>query len=198
MRGLRISVAIVGLVGLLGLIGIAAANGAINVRNPENAERGKSHVVPPPLFPPPAESTYTPHPADQPIVSPTGNSVAQFKEMPAGLQAVAVHFPTPSSLPAEDLYFTILASIRYTGDGRIVMVSTARPSPAAAQQPMLLGNSTINLADGSTAWVNENMPRETPTSVVTVKNDLIITVAGNLSTDELTNLAGQVVIRAKE
>lgn len=190
---------------LLGLIAIGAiltasavtavASGLIiNVRNPGAVQKGPA-LVPPALLPPGQEG-YINWRSDTPITAPDGQPVAQLAKPPAGIaQAVAVYLPDDHSVqdPAEVSY-TILASIRYTGNGHTVFVSTARPSPAAAQQSTLLGNQTVKLANGVTAWMRARKGN-TPSQIVWVRDDLIITVAGDLALDDLQALAADVVIK---
>lgn len=180
---------------LLGVATAAVGSGFINIVNPENPA-----IIPaivPPQLAPPGQTGYTNQPAKAVITAPDKRPVAQFAAPPVDLaQGLAVNFP--HSRPEQDstiVAFAILASVRYTGNGQTVLVTTARPSSAAAQQPISLGNQTIKLDDGSTAWAMTGIPTDTPNQVVFLRNDLIITVASDLPINVLRDLAGQVIIK---
>lgn len=92
--------------------------------------------------------------------------------------------------------FEILTSVRYSGNGHELIITTARPSEAAAKQALILGDRAVQLGDGSEAWIsNDRRPfPDTPNEVVLVRDGLIITIASDLSLDELTGLATGVVV----
>ncbi len=75
-------------------------------------------------------------------------------------------------------------------------MTTARPSPEAARESWVLGDETIQLADGSLAWVSTDKPGETPNRLVIVKDDLIITVASDLPIETIQELASQIVVKS--
>jgi hypothetical protein len=132
------------------------------------------------------------------ITAPDGRPVAQLTLQPANLaQELLVSLPEGSEKtePESETYYEVLASIQYIGKEQAVVVSTARPSPTAAKQANALGDKTVKLADGKTAWIIEESPiMNMPNRVVWVEDGLIITVAGNLPIDELMKLATDVVI----
>jgi hypothetical protein len=179
-------------------VGSVAATGVLNVRNPEAA--GGAPAIPPPLLAPPGqEGAYTPRPGAQPIAAPDARPVAQLAAPVADLPNLAVSFPVSEAQAAGEgaarVAFEVLASVQYTGSGGRVLVTTARPSPAALQQPLGLGNKTIRLANGTTAWVTEGSRADLPNRVVFTVDDLIITVAGDLPLARLVALAAEVVMK---
>ncbi len=171
----------------------AFASGFLNVLNPETA---KGPAIVPPLLAPPGQAGYANQPAGEGIIAPDHRPVAQLLAPPADLaQSLAVNFPDgPSEASSATISYSILASVRYGGNGHTLLVTTARPSRAAAQQPTVLGNQTIKLRDGTTAWVTTGIPTDTPNQVVFLRDDLIITVAGDLPISSLAELAEQVII----
>lgn len=179
---------------LLTLGAAAAASGLINVRNPETV--GETPGLVPPLLAPPGQEDYIKQRSDVVIAAPDGRHIAQFANPPADLaQSIAVNLPDTQPVEANEVAYTILSSVRYEGHGHTVLVTTARPSPAAAQQPTVFGNQTFRLADGSTAWGMTGMPGEVPNRLVWVRGNLIITVASDLPLDDVKALAIGVIIR---
>ncbi|MCL4489712.1 MAG: hypothetical protein M1132_12345 [Chloroflexi bacterium] len=171
-------------------VGVSASR-LLTAINPEEA---KAPALVPPLLAPPGSSGYTP--ATSVIFAPDGRPVAQLSEAPADLgQRIAVNIPKTAGIEDSSVAYSVLASVRYEGSGQIVLVTTARPSPSAAQQPAVLGSQTIRLTNGITAWATEDMPGEVTNQVVFIEGDLIITVAGNVPTDLLKDLASRVTIK---
>ncbi len=173
---------------------VGLADGFMNVINPAAAR--VPAVVPPQLAPPKDAATYVNQPVGTVITAPDKRPVAQLAAPPADIgQEMAVYFPaTAATTDPATVSFQILASVRYRGDGHTVLVTTARPSGAAAQTPVALGNP-IKLADSSTAWSMTGVPSDTPNQVVFLRDDLIITVAGDLPIRSLQELAAQIVIK---
>lgn len=169
----------------------------INAINPETG-RGSQPVYhqAAPRLAPPGSAGYVPQQAGKPVAAPDGRPVAQLDVVPANLQNVTVSLPTPlTPPPAAHVAYQILASVRYEGAAHSVLVTTTRPTAAAAQQPTVFGSYTTQLANGTTAWARLNMPHREPNQVVFLHNDLIITVASDLSINDIKALAAQVVIR---
>ena len=179
---------------VLAAAGGAGATGAINVLNPET--RSSESVVVPPLLAPPGESGYLPVPANAPIAAPDRRPVAQLKEVPDDLANVAANFPFGVTVgDADRIAFRVLASVRYEGTAGRVLVTTADPSPAALERQLLLGSQTVQLADGSMAWITTGMPRPAPNRVVSVRDGLIITGAGDVPIERLQALVENIVVR---
>lgn len=190
----------VSLLALLLILGLAAvavrAYGGLLVQHPE--ERSAAPV--PPLLAPPGSEGYEQLPTNAVDISksvPDDRPVAYLAQQPSGLtQAMAVNFPDIIDWSSPDsVEFSVLASVRYSGSGHIVLVTTARPSPEAARLPWVLGDGTIQLADGSSAWVSTNQPGETPNRLVMLRDDLIITVASDLPIETVQELVSQIVVK---
>lgn len=129
------------------------------------------------------------------VTAPTGRALAQLRLIPPSLtQAELTNFPRQSTFGPMEVGYQILSSVRYEGIGSTVYVTLAQPTPAATQRGFGLGNESFQLPDGSTAWVIAGMPTPQPNQVRWLKNGLIITVAGNVSVDQLKSLAADVVL----
>jgi len=179
------------------LAGMARATGLINAINPEAASVSMPAIVPP-LLAPPSDEGYVPQPGTAKVSAPDDRSVAQLGNVPADLaQAVSADFPdltTKDALADSDTYYEILSSIRYEGNGHTVLVTTARPSPAAAQQAAVYGDRSIELKDGTVAWLTVGLPGDLPNRIVFPKGDLIITIVSDLPHTDLENLAADIVV----
>ncbi len=181
------------------LIALALVTGAIatGVLNSVNPEQVQVPAIVPPLLAPPGETGYIQQTGPV-ITAPDGRPVAQFGETPTEfVQAVSVNLPQ-SHAPedASTVSYAILSSVRYTGGGHTILVTTARPSPAAAQRPTTLGQQTVKLKDGSVSWVTTGLPGAIPNQVVFTRGDLIVTVAGDLPIGTLQDLAAKVIIKS--
>jgi hypothetical protein len=190
----KLVILLVIVVALFVFVSVGFADGFSHVINP--ATERVPAVVPPQLAPPKDAVTYVNQPAGTDITAPDKRSVAQLAAPPSDLaQELAVSIGEIRATPdPTTMSFQVLASVRYGGGGHTVLVTTARPSAAAAQMPVILGD-THKLADGSTAWTRTGMPGEMPNQVVFLRDDLIITVAGDLPISSLQELATRVVIR---
>ncbi|HET90311.1 MAG TPA: hypothetical protein ENN99_06185 [Chloroflexi bacterium] len=181
----------------LGAVVVRASGLFTAVQDPERLARP---VAPIPLLAPPSSEGYEQLPADvvdTPISAPDDRPVAYLAQPPSGLaQSLAVNFPNTDDWSSSDsVEFFVLASVRYSGSGHIILVTTARPSPEAARESWVLGDETIQLADGSLAWISTDKPGETPNRLVIVKDDLIITVASDLPIETIQELASQIVVK---
>jgi len=194
------TLSLLGLILLLGLgaVVVRASGLFIAVQDPERLARP---VAPIPLLAPPSSEGYEQLPAgvvDTSISAPDDRPVAYLAQPPSGLdQSLAVNFPNINDWSSSDsVEFFVLASVRYSGSGHTVLVTTARPSPEAARESWVLGDETIRLADGSLAWVSTDKPGETPNRLVMVnEDDLIITVASDLPIETIQELASQIVVK---
>ena len=171
------------------------ASSSINAINPGGGSPPVYHQAAPRLEPPDS-ALYVSHTAGAPITAPDGRPVAQLGTIPATVQTVSVNLPTPHTPPPPStrVAYQILASVRYIGSEHSVLVTTTRPTAAAAQQPTVFGDYT-ELANGTTAWVRINMPYKEPNQVVFMHNGLIITIASDLPVEDIKALAAQVVLR---
>lgn len=166
--------------------------GPITVRDPEVSVRPA--VAPPPLLAPPGNEAYTALRGTSSVSARDGRPVAQFAKPPSGFQLDAVSLPEPRPVAEGSVAYTILSSVRYTGNGHTVTVSTTRPSSAAAQRPNVLGNQTVRLADGSTVWTTTGALGGPPNRVVQVRGDLIISILGDPSVEQLKAMVPLIVV----
>ena len=157
-------------------------------------------IVPPQLIPP-EETGYVTRQPGSSVTAYDGRPVAQFAMTPADLsQTFAVRVPEIRSIDPQipeylnGISYTILATLRYTGNGHTVLVTTARPSAAAAQKETYIGD-LVTLSNGSMAWVRTRVPGKFPNQVILVHDDLIITIAGDFPINVLQELATQVVLK---
>jgi len=202
----KLTSAIVAVVCMLVILGMAlavspttgpalAGSQSGNVIDPEAAAKPGALVPPAPVLIPPDIEHYSPQRSGTTITGPDKRPVAQLAKPPADLAASLEAFlPLIQPLNPGISAHTILASVRYTGSGHILIVTTSRRSAASAQQAELLGTQTIFLTNGTKAWATAGLPFKTPNEVVFLHGDLIITIAGDLSVDKLQQLAGDITI----
>lgn len=179
----------------LGLSTLAMASGFIKVLNP-STEKAEGALVPP-LLAPPSSEMYSELPSGEPIPPLDDHPIAQFDEPPAGFdRAVSVNFPELKKAPDDsEIVFWVLASTKYSGERGTILVTTSRPSSAAASRTMVLGTQAVTLSNGVTAWTaTETNTGAFPSQVAFVQDDLIVTIAGDLPIGELQELAGDVVV----
>ncbi len=147
-----------------------------------------------PMLRPPSDVAYTGHDAAQPIARSDGATVAQLATIPNGMDTVETFLPEQQPARGGIVSFDILATIRYSGGKQVIYVSTVRPSPLAAAQPLGLGNQTVQLADGSVAWADSGLPGGVPNRIVLAKDGLLISVEGNLPLNMLKSMLASLVI----
>jgi hypothetical protein len=154
-------------------------------------------IVPPALIPPASNSSeQNIQPADGEILAPDERPVAQIADPPKEIAgSTYVDFPDTANIVEEDVGYVILANITYSGEKGTVAVSTSRPTLAASALPVALGDQEIKLSDGTTAWLTMQGSGDLPNRVVFVRDNIIITIAGNLSVDEILSLAEQIAIK---
>jgi len=173
----------------------------INIRRPETivptavpGQTTAQSVLPvPPLIPPPNLPGKVDLRAGVAITPPDTRKVARIEPSISGLVPVSATYPQGVPTTGTPSY-AILSSIEYTYNGKTVYVTTARPNTEAAQRPNLFGNETVQLANGTTAYVVTNQPGPTANRVMFAQGDLIITVASDLSISETRNLAARVSV----
>lgn len=153
---------------------------------------------PPPLVLPP-NVQYTALQPNQKPSNPTGRPIAQLGTIPAELTGSVAEEINQHAGEAGDptdaagaVAYQVLSSVRYEGSAHTVYVTTARASRAAEAQGMTLGNTTVTLSDGSTAFASK-LPDD-QTQIVWRRNGVLITVAGDFSSDELVPIASAVVL----
>ncbi len=136
IRKPRVMLVTIGLVLLVvGLVGTAAV-GAVETK-PE---------APPPLLAPPDSVSYDRQSSgDAPIVADDGRPIARLRQPPAEF-AESVEVYLPETKPWEDPEteaYAVLASVRYSGSGGTILVTTAQPSPGALRLMAAPGEQAI-------------------------------------------------------
>lgn len=174
----------------------ASARAASFIQDPETAERHGVGVMP--LLVSPDFEAYTRLPPGSiDISAPAGVPLAHIPDLSADLrEAVSVKFPGSGDWWESDevVGFAVLSSVRYAGSGHVVVVSISKPTPAALREQFVAGDRTVTLADGSRGWLTTGRPDGLTNAVAFLKNDLIITVASDLSPERVVELASKVVI----
>lgn len=180
---------------LVAVVAGTTAAGFVSVLNPESV---KSPSLVPPLLAPPGEG-YVTQKTDSSITAPDHRPVAQFADLPRELsESLAVNFPASQTAIGENtIAYTVLSSVRYSGNGHTVVVTTARPSVRAANEPSVFGNQTITLRNGENTWATTGIPGKTPNQLVFVRQGLIVTLASDLPLNTLSDLAMKIVIKTK-
>jgi hypothetical protein len=146
----------------------------------------------------PNTDSYVTRASGSTIAAADGRTIAQFTQVPPILsQKVSAEIPYNEPVDASRVGWQILSSVRYQGNGHTVYVTTARPTQAAAPpgSQMILGNSSFQLPDRSTAWEMTGDPTVMANEVRWFKNGLIVTVGGDLSIEELKGLAASVALK---
>ncbi|HET8625923.1 MAG TPA: hypothetical protein VFL91_00785 [Thermomicrobiales bacterium] len=109
-----------------------------------------------------------------------------------------IMLPPVRQAKANEVSFSNLASVRYTVAGHDVLVTTFRPSLAASERLLVLGQRTVQLTNGATAWVTSGLiptyPGGPTNQVVQVRGDLLITVASDLAPDQVTAWAADITL----
>ena len=145
------------------------------------------------------DEIYTKHQLGTPITRLDGFPTAHIDaENEEDINSVSIALADNSNFTnGEEISFRILSSIRYEfKDGRIVYVSTTLPSPAAIDSVLSFdGNATVLKTQGE-AWLDQNVDLdETPSSINFIKDNLIITVTGNVAVEELLSIADELIYK---
>jgi len=193
---------ILSIIGFIVLGSVVSASGLLNAVNPSKVGADSTPaVVPPLLAPPPGAAAYTQYQdIKQPITTLDKRPVAQLADPAAErVESISVYAPDTVGLDEQvaeehEIYYQVLASIEYKVNGRVFLITTARPSPKAAQQATAFGDQEIQLPNGITAWVTTGVSGTMPNRVVFLKDDLIITLVGDLPPERLQALALQVIV----
>jgi len=163
----------------------------------QSSSNADSAIVPPTLIPPSFSVTenvdeYTNLPAAAEIPNPDNRPIARLSDIPDFVQNTAALIPKNlPNLKNDVVSYQITSSVRYTGNNRTVLVTTARPSAAAINRQISFGE-TSKLADGSIVQVRTNVPGNTPNAVVLTRNNLVITIASDLPLEDVKNLARSI------
>lgn len=161
-----------------------------------NAETGEvENYLLVPLLTVPAEF-FVAQPVDAPIEGLPGFPMARLNEAQTeAVQEVALFVAEDGTFAEDVVGFGIRSSIRYTlADGRFLTISTTHLSPAALEQTISFSGKIVNLPSYGEAWLDTGIGLPTtPRGLNFVQDDFIITVAGELSVDELLTIADQLL-----
>lgn len=168
----------------------------VGAQSPESTPNPATEAPPlslPPLIPPTLEE-YVKQPLNVPITARDRRPVGKLVNPPGKLaQEIYVNLPPDTKTFEPDVVaFKVRSSVRYVGNGHIVVVTTAVPSPAAAKLLTNLGNQEVQLPNGSTAFATDGLSTDTPNRLVFKRGNLIITVASDLPIDQIKGLAANV------
>jgi hypothetical protein len=228
----------------LGLLSSIFAFGAIamtsefaNSQNvPAKSPRRERVRILAPLLVPEGATEYEPVPPETIIKGRHGVKAAQLVNPPPELaKEIAIWkldsipkdrngkpMPPDPEMAPEAVAYEMISSTRYTGNGHVIYVTTARMGPAALKVKHTLG-TTAKLADGTEVGVAvackkpsgevsqtsdgvtqyESLEQKydcvegssTPNQVVFTKGNLIVTVASDLPIEQVMDLATKVVIK---
>lgn len=197
---LKLLILLVIMVSLLTVGTVVMASGImrpINPSDPSDAVQPGNVLIAAPITLPPSIVTYKESPRGV-IEVPGDRSVAMLGDVSAKFAESVSVFYSDLNLGSADLsneiVLTILSSIKYTSTRGDILVTTTKPSVAAAAKSLYLGEREIKLANGMTAWVTAYTHGEFPNRVLFIDSDLIITVASNLSIGDVQNYAAEVVV----
>ncbi|MCG8366528.1 MAG: hypothetical protein MJA27_24740 [Pseudanabaenales cyanobacterium] len=159
-------------------------------------------IAPPPLFPP-DETTADEITSNDSIVfevasndsieSPLGNEIAIIENLPTGLRnrILLQEFETsPDFEDSNEVSFAIRSVVTYIGDEGKVSISISTPSQAALDRNLILGDTE----EGGIS-VTTDMPGELPNRITYMRGESIITIAGDIPSEELVQLLENVVVR---
>lgn len=164
MHKRKVVLVTVGLVLLAGLIGTVVAVSAqvsglpITTQVQASGDATKLEAPPPLLAPPDPVGYERLSSDDAQIVADDGRPIVQFRQAPLEF-AESVEVYLPEMKPWEDPEleaYAVLSSVRYSGSGHTILVTTARPSPGALRRAVAPGEQAIQLAGGSAAWLSKD------------------------------------------
>jgi hypothetical protein len=134
---------------------------------------------------------------DTQFLSSIGFLIAQMDaKRAADVSQVSVYMADSSKFEnTDEIGFRILSSIHYQfKDGSNVYVSTTLLSPAALDSALAFSGDAISLESQGEAWLDKNVNLdETPYNINFIKDNLIITVTGNVPMEELLSIADELV-----
>lgn len=144
---------------------------------------------------PPEESDYLEHPVELPLESATTKPIARLSNTDSVQNMSIREADIPEFTDPDAVSFLVFYTIRYELNDGTVYLSTSTPSPAALEKNLGFGGEVAHLENGLEVWLDANIDSDvTPNAVSFIDDDLIITLAGNVSLERLQELAAQVVI----
>lgn len=150
-----------------------------------------------PLIPPSDAVEYIVIPVGGQIKGRLGLPSARLINSPPEFSEIAVWTPPKTAAPPlkpDDIAYELISSVRYSGARKKLVVATYRLSPGAAKLQRFFGRAET-LPDGTLAGVEVLDKGYYPNRVVFERGNLIIAVAGNLSIDEIKQLAATVQLK---
>ncbi|MFN8513645.1 MAG: hypothetical protein U0841_13875 [Chloroflexia bacterium] len=191
----RALIAVALLVFVIAVAGTATtASALIRVYRPEGP-KGSAPIVAPVLPPDCAVPYLTADPAT--TAQETGRALAYLPQPPAELSdSIEVGLlPTSPPLPATTIAMRTHAVARYQGGGHTLLIALDEPSAAlATQHEIMLGDRTIQLANGRDAWISYQPNLRLGNMVAWVSEGYIVIAASDLPAELVATLAGQVVV----
>lgn len=199
---------------ILTVVGGSRATGFFHLSNGEAQTPWDSFPISPGYLyipetaPGAANPAYKPNGNGKVISHPDGRPIAQLAHPSDTLAQSITVAMTPSKGSKEyrsigdSIGWYLLATVKYSGNGHTVYVSTGRPSPKAQSQNIYLGKPT-QLANGQQAWVMEGKLHQEGSNlsfnqVMMLHNDLLISVIGDQPLDQLKILAEDVEIKGNQ
>ena len=170
---------------------LVAASSVLRVQRPEDggARDATSDVLVRPLLPPPGALVYWR--VDPPTAAQeTGRALAYLPQPPTGLdEPVEVALPALSALSKGEVAIRTNALVHYQGGGHSVFIALDEPSATIAQQQqrLLLGQRTIQLADGREAWASFRPQWPESNVVATAMDRFLVVVASDLPAPMVQN-----------
>lgn len=151
-------------------------------------------ILVPLLIAPTEETEYLEHPIDLPF-EPTAKPVARLSNIDLVQGMWVREADIPEFTDTEAISFLVFYTIRYELNDGTVYLSTSTPSPAALEKNLGFSGEVTHLDNGLEVWLDANIDSDvTPNAVNFINDDLIITLAGDISLERLQALANQVVI----
>lgn len=204
-----IGILIVTAIGAIVLVATAAGADILDIRNPEEPMMSAAdNRAPVPLDEAPlavpslqtglGELVFSEHHTDGAITTADQRPVGQLADLALLSNAtVRVAFPDQWVDDGEIVGFNVISFVRYTADdGHTVVVVTARPTTAVGTHPLLLGDTTVELADGTPAWaLTDPEAPETPNQVTFERDGLLVSMASDRGFDALRELASRVIVQ---
>lgn len=153
-----------------------------------------------PILTIPDDNSYQEHRIGNAIESTHKDPVAQLQEVDESLiqRADIALTEHDVSTDSEKIAYYVSSTIRYEMKDGVVYVSTTRLSPAAQKIPISFSGDLIKLNNGVEAWMDVRIESEvTPRAINYIDGDFIITVTGNVSEEQLEDLAAKIIITNK-
>lgn len=201
MQGMSLAVLILLLAALVGSVAYAAST-FIRVAPPEqpNVLATSSPVIGM-FFPPPWYAQYRPI-GPRRAARESGSALAYLRQPPAGFStsvwipvAQPLKVPTPRPAPGlQGISMAIRSVVQYRQGSHAILVALDQPSQRLAAKPLLLGEHTVHLANGHSAWTTVIAGSEESNMVATVNGNYLVVLASDLPMPAVERLATEAVV----